>query len=516
MKDYSFGNYICALRRGIGLSQFQLGALVGVSDKAVSKWENGDAKPKFATCFRLADVLGVPIDELLSCKQPSVTLARKDLDRMKQDLWKQAYNRLSIFGDTPPVVCWSRLAAEEAVLCETDAIQSFAVMSKIQEAAKMNNSVVFAVNTVSSSFAAWLLGATNVNPLPPHYRCPSCGKTEFIYDIKDGFDLPIRRCECGAEFLRDGHNIPFEGYAKAEQHRTSVDFRVSRKFKPIVVEIIKAHYEGKAEIMPVRLATGSRVDCIEKYVVMVPNKSKPPLSEDGVWYVDPEEFYRWWDKETIYSLHDVPDIERIQNFQERTNTKIPDVMSLFTPEIAERLYIKKRKKSEHITAMTDLLDINEPHDFCLLLQIEGFCHSAGAWFLRNWQGEFLFTNGEGLVREGKASFRDIPALREDVWNDISEALARKGIRNNGLALQVMEDVRLGRYYNKGMPAELEKMLFSLDLPEWYPEYLKKVMHMFPKGHCVNLLLTEAIYEWYRMNYPDLDDIISENGGTNDG
>ena len=41
MRDYSFGNYISTLRERMGLSQYQLGVLVGVSDKAVSKWENG-------------------------------------------------------------------------------------------------------------------------------------------------------------------------------------------------------------------------------------------------------------------------------------------------------------------------------------------------------------------------------------------------------------------------------------------------------------------------------------------
>lgn len=34
MRDYSFGNFISALRERRGLSQYQLGALVGVSDKA--------------------------------------------------------------------------------------------------------------------------------------------------------------------------------------------------------------------------------------------------------------------------------------------------------------------------------------------------------------------------------------------------------------------------------------------------------------------------------------------------
>ena len=93
MKDYSFGNYICALRTGLGLSQFQLGTLVGVSDKAVSKWENGDAKPRIGTCYRLAEVLGVTINELLSCN--TTMPARKELDKMNTELWNEAYERLS-------------------------------------------------------------------------------------------------------------------------------------------------------------------------------------------------------------------------------------------------------------------------------------------------------------------------------------------------------------------------------------------------------------------------------------
>ena len=69
MNDYAFGNLIAALRSERGFSQFQLGRLLGVSDKAVSKWENGNAKPRMATCCRLADILGVSLDELLSTAQ---------------------------------------------------------------------------------------------------------------------------------------------------------------------------------------------------------------------------------------------------------------------------------------------------------------------------------------------------------------------------------------------------------------------------------------------------------------
>ncbi len=156
MKDYSFGNYICALRTGLGLSQFQLGTLVGVTDKAVSKWENGDAKPRMATIHRLADILGVSIGELLSCEQPAIIYARKELDQMNTKLWKQAYKKLDIYGDNLPTLCLSRLAAEASALGLTDAIQGFAVAAKMMDEAKRCNEIVITNGMENNSFAAWL------------------------------------------------------------------------------------------------------------------------------------------------------------------------------------------------------------------------------------------------------------------------------------------------------------------------------------------------------------------------
>lgn len=65
MQDFEFGNRLCRLRQKAQLSQTQLGEKVGVSNKAVSKWENGKAKPGLDVVSRLADALGVSLDELL-------------------------------------------------------------------------------------------------------------------------------------------------------------------------------------------------------------------------------------------------------------------------------------------------------------------------------------------------------------------------------------------------------------------------------------------------------------------
>jgi len=64
MSNYSFGNYICELREKKGLSQSQLGKKLGVTNKAVSRWENGGAYPSTELMLPLAKELGVAIEDL--------------------------------------------------------------------------------------------------------------------------------------------------------------------------------------------------------------------------------------------------------------------------------------------------------------------------------------------------------------------------------------------------------------------------------------------------------------------
>lgn len=68
MNDYKFGNYILELRRKSGLSQSELADRIGVTNKAVSKWETGKSKPTTDTLRKLAAIFHVPIEQLLSLK----------------------------------------------------------------------------------------------------------------------------------------------------------------------------------------------------------------------------------------------------------------------------------------------------------------------------------------------------------------------------------------------------------------------------------------------------------------
>ena len=68
MKDFEFGNYIYELRSKAGLTQGEMAEKLGVSNKAVSKWENGKAKPTTNTLRKMAALFGISIDELLKIR----------------------------------------------------------------------------------------------------------------------------------------------------------------------------------------------------------------------------------------------------------------------------------------------------------------------------------------------------------------------------------------------------------------------------------------------------------------
>lgn len=65
MDNLEFANRIVELRKQKGLSQKELGDMLGVSNKAVSKWENGESMPKTTTMLKLAELLGIDGNELI-------------------------------------------------------------------------------------------------------------------------------------------------------------------------------------------------------------------------------------------------------------------------------------------------------------------------------------------------------------------------------------------------------------------------------------------------------------------
>ena len=65
----SIGETIATLRKEKGMTQSQLAEKMNVTDKAVSKWERDLSCPDINTISKLADVLGVSVEELLKAKK---------------------------------------------------------------------------------------------------------------------------------------------------------------------------------------------------------------------------------------------------------------------------------------------------------------------------------------------------------------------------------------------------------------------------------------------------------------
>ena len=65
MDNIRTGALIRRLRRELGQTQLQLAGRLGVSDKAVSKWERGLGSPEVSTLPRLSQVLGVDLARML-------------------------------------------------------------------------------------------------------------------------------------------------------------------------------------------------------------------------------------------------------------------------------------------------------------------------------------------------------------------------------------------------------------------------------------------------------------------
>ncbi len=65
MDQVKIGQFIGICRREKNLTQRQLADLVGVSDKAVSKWETGRGLPEASSMAPLCEALGINVNELL-------------------------------------------------------------------------------------------------------------------------------------------------------------------------------------------------------------------------------------------------------------------------------------------------------------------------------------------------------------------------------------------------------------------------------------------------------------------
>ena len=82
MGKKTLGMMIASLRKENRMTQLELAEKMGVTDKAVSKWERDLACPDVSTLPKLAEVFDISVDELMQCKAESQNEKKKDFTPM--------------------------------------------------------------------------------------------------------------------------------------------------------------------------------------------------------------------------------------------------------------------------------------------------------------------------------------------------------------------------------------------------------------------------------------------------
>ena len=142
---------------------------------------------------------------------PKIENSSEELTRL---LWEKAK---ALYGDEPPQLVVDRINAElgDIIKCKYDVIYMSA--QKLVQDSLDHGYLVGSRGSVGSSLVAFMSGITEVNSLPPHYRCPNCKHSDFD-TAKElgagcGADMPDAVCPvCGAKYAKDGFHIPFETF----------------------------------------------------------------------------------------------------------------------------------------------------------------------------------------------------------------------------------------------------------------------------------------------------------------
>ncbi len=89
MNQLKIGTFIAQRRKDAGLTQMQLAELLGITDRAVSKWERGKALPDASLMLPLCELLHITVNDLLNGEVVSMENYNKELEKSLLEMVKQ-------------------------------------------------------------------------------------------------------------------------------------------------------------------------------------------------------------------------------------------------------------------------------------------------------------------------------------------------------------------------------------------------------------------------------------------
>ena len=472
------------------------------------------------------------------------------LENSEQELHDKVWNKChELYGDEPPQLVVDRLNVElKSILGKYDVVYMSA--QKLVQRSLENGYLVGSRGSVGSSLVAYMSGITEVNSLPPHYRCPKCRHTEFVTDgsYGCGADMPDKNCpECGTKYVKDGFDIPFEtflGYgggkvpdidlnfsgeyqARAHQHAIEM-FGKTQVFRAGTIGtlaektafgMVKKYLEergesaGNAELdrltlgcVGVRRTTGQHPGGL----VVVPDDmdvedftavQHPADDPDSDTVTTHFEYHCMEDNLLKLDMlgHDDPTMIRMLEDLTGVNARAiplddPDTMSIFTSSKVLGF------ENDEILGPTGAVAIPEfntrftrgmlmdtmPKDFNTLVRLSGFSHGTDVWL----------GNARDLIVGGTASVLETVGCRDDIMLYlISMGLDPK------MSFKIMEAVRKGKVKKGGFQEGWEEAMREHQVPDWYIGSLAKIGYLFPKAHAVAYVMMAFRIAWFKVHEP---------------
>ncbi len=503
MQDYLFGNRLAKLRKAKGYSQFQVAKMMGLTDKAISKWETGVSKPRASACAKLAGLLGVDVDQLMDNDLLTPDEIEQLVNRQSDLLWDRAEARMKeLYGDEPPLPVLNRFILERNALHRSGVVILFDILARVNEAARQKH---FGFATRGAvCFVSWLLGATEVNPLEPHLRCPKCRRTEFHPEVRSGWDLPEATCTCGSRMIPDGPGLPVETIFLGEGEPFGFfPCSVDEEFLPEAERIIlgcgeqffameRYHEDGSEDFergpegrlltdpetgkpVPIRTLPMSSLLFAPKKKAKIrrPERISGPaeLVNWGIRSGQPVILLQGGFYEPAYLSKPTPFKSQPEDLVRQ------DVMERALRDYWEN----KQYEAEEISGMS----FPDLSPYLGRLTFDTFVS-----LLCSVNNLYMADGPQELAEEtGFSELTDVPSSIEDLWKVISSSVLYPGYMN-GAAGEIIINTARGNYlcndYQQGIGSREQRLFKAMGLPEWFTAYASNIMDLCFRRDCIDL------------------------------